>query len=218
MTSPLGPERGAVYVQNCKFHAGRDCGTVLSLIVEVEAIPQSVSHGFDHSFTESALAEFDPIRANELSYKAAKIVDEIAQFSTLSPLPINLQFEGEALAVEKPKASELRQAQYFNSKTGITLISHSFRSEAFLNSVVAFRGQLISEYHPFLSFVSIWADIQTEGAGDVLTINRNNIKPSARNRIENLLIDTIAGYLTEPDCQFSTLEERAAASAFLPSL
>ncbi len=216
MTSPLGLRRGIIYIQSHKKPPGRESGTLLSLVVESEAIPKQVTIKHEDSFVASILAEFDPVRMADIPYETAMMVDEIIKFSALSPLSIDLNFDGQFLELRKLDLRFDSSTKYFHAETGVMLVNHAFGSyERGRSSTIAFRGQRIDKYHPRVPFIIFLADILAEPAEKTLTINRNDIKEKVRRHIDQLLVDTITGYLGSKNCQALSPEEEHAASAFL---
>ncbi len=215
MKSPIGEQRGLIYIQKCKHSPGRDSGTLLTMKIATKAIPKSISWNYESStFAEKVLADFDPIRMAEVPYEAATIVDEILKFSILSPLPIHLNFNGQSMDTQDSNVVAGGIKPYFCFETGIMLNHVQFSNTNGLGSSVAFRGQRIKEYHPRIPFVHFGADILSQLAPDTLTINRNDIKDAALHKINKLLIDTIVSYLSRPDLSLTSAEIPAAA-AFL---
>jgi len=216
MKSPIGAQRGLIYIQRCKRSPGQDYGTILSIKIDSDAIPKSVSisHGA-HNFTETVLAEFDPIQMSDVPYEAAKIVDEVIRFSTLSPLSILLTFDGQPLGVDDSVEGSDQRNNYFHPDTGVMLHSCHFGNWQYSASSVAFRGQNIEKFHSQIPFVKYQADILAELAPDTLTINRNDIKDTAREHINQILVESVIGYIVGIDCHELSDEEMAAVSAFL---
>jgi hypothetical protein len=215
MTSPLGPKRGLIFIKRLKPIPGQDSGSMLSLTIETDAIPNRISWNYNDSFTQAVLADFDPVCMTDMQYEAARMVDEIIKFSNLSPFAIKLNFAGQCIAPNESAQKKTDIVKYYHEETGVMLINPLFVNENYTRTLIAFRGQWVEKYISYIPFIYFKADILGESAQEILTINRNDIKNTAMERVYDLLVKTIIGYLNSDKCQPLTLEEKSAASAFL---
>lgn len=215
MTSPTGPERGSIFIRRLDLPPGRECGTKLELRRTDDAIPNRLYFLSNHSFTESILSDFDPISMTEIPSNAALLADEITKFKALALLPIKILFDGKHL--EEPSLLEENQPQqsYYHQDTGIKIFQPAFRLQSHYYHTIAYRGQPIERYSTHLPFVHFVADILSASASECLTINRNDIKDSAKKSIHDKLSNALANYLATHIDQPSTPEEQSCASAFL---
>jgi hypothetical protein len=216
LKSPIGPQKGFIFIQNNHQPYSKDYGTLASIFIDIDAVPQRVTINFEDTFSRSVLADFDPIRRSDIPYEAAQIVDEIVKFGNLSPVPIFLNFEGNSYAIERNYLQDDKNINYYDIDTGILLINPKFVSEkSHFNQNIFFRGQIIEKYRPELPFVIFKADLMTEQTKDTLTINRNDILETAHQHIYDKLVKAITNYINSKDAHLNSEEERAAASAFL---
>jgi hypothetical protein len=150
-------------------------------------------------------------------YEAAMMVDEILRFSTLSQIPVHLTFNRETITNDSSNAEGENIVSFFYKEKGVNLISPQFDAnrEWHSGAGIAFRGQRIEKYRARIPFVFFQADILAESASETLTINRNDIKDSARKHVDNILLEAITGYLKSEQGKLTSPEEQYAASAFL---
>lgn len=210
MKSPIGQQRGLIYIQRRSGFYGLESGTTLKLTIETEAIPErvTISHGLN-SFTENILDGFDPILMGDMPYDAAKMVDEIIQFSQYSLLPIKLSFDEQSIDLN---VNSDNQNTFYDLETGVRLSNVKFGEKKYYHSPISFRGQHIEKYHVNFPFVSLNADILCDSTQTTLTINRNDVKTTAREHIYQIIVETVCSYI----CKTTIDQEQiAAASAFL---
>ncbi|QEM68612.1 ATP-binding protein [Geobacter sp. FeAm09] len=213
MTSPIGPQRGLIYLQSSTHLPGRESGTLLSIAINTEAIPKRYSMNFEDNVTSYILSDFDPILMSDLPCEPARMVDEILRFSALSPINLIIKFGEQLLNTNKTSTEE--PPRYFSLETGVMLIDPKFIINRQFRTWLAFRGQKIEKWHAEIPFVLFQADILAELAPDTLTVNRNEVKDSAYEHIYKILIETITSYLCNIDLQNLSDVEKHAASAFL---
>ena len=216
LKSPLYSDKGAIFVQKSTEPPWTDFGTSLFISIDQKEIPERIFGGRFNSYTERVLAAFDPILMKDIEYESAHIVDEVIHFAVFSPLPIHLMIEDQCINLDNPKTKYTIDNSYYHPESGIVLFNTRFRPRFFRHlTTVAFRGQLIEKYHPSFSFVQFQADIMSEPAQNILTIDRNDVNYSKKETVYGLLADSISGYIANKTDELKTQEEKSAASAFL---
>jgi hypothetical protein len=216
MASPIGPQKGHIFIQRSPVRYGRDYGTLLSLKIETEQVPRYISYSYDEKYVKYTLDNFDPIRMTELHYVSARIVDGIIKFAEHSPIPINLTFNDQVLGNVNNVQNSEENIGFYCPESGIQLLSIKFILDSNQHrSAIYFRGQFIEKYLPRLYFVAITADILSDSAQSTLALNRNDVKETAKKHVYDLLISTIVEYLKSDNSKEMTSEERTFASAFL---
>lgn len=215
MQSPIGKNGGLIYIKDIAMKTGADYGCCFEIGMHMNKIPQSVSSN-DGNFIDKVLPKrFDPVVDAEYRYDAARIGSAIYKFSIYSPIKINFFMEGDK--VFQADKTEISEMEYCEEK-GILLRSPLFTDKKNLPSNLYYRGQKVERNStgslPF--FYSQGVDILQSSASDLLTINRSEIKDSARNRLGQDIQDAVADFAKF--CLASkteTEETKIYASAFL---
>jgi hypothetical protein len=204
---------GPIYVHKSEPCPGRGCGTLLTILVEVDRLPKTVSYNQFSAFSSKSIEDYDSIRMEEIPYEAYRMVDAILNFSLYSPIPIKIYINEQPLHVDKSKKRD-RWLPEFNKSTGVKLIYLKFE-DSILYSTIYYRGQLVKDFHVKFPFVTLEADLLNDTAIDLLTINRNDVNSNSYGYVNKLLMITIIDYLKSEGGRKLSDDEKLFASGFL---
>lgn len=216
MTSPIKNQRGMIYISRYEAHPAQDSGTVLEFLLQDEAIPSRIhlpNLFGGPSITQDVLAKFDPICDEDVPYAAAKLADEINKFREFSPVRVNFDFS----EISFPDMRESRTAYepFYHIETGISILELRFNLSNNHFSRIAFRGQLLEKPKLTRPFVFAIANLLKHSAGDLLTINRNELKESAIESVQGEITKALIARLATQKDMPTDPQERIGASAFL---
>ena len=233
MFSPTGPEEGMVILRKLEDDITCAHGTTFTLKFELDIFAQSWSEGRDgESISAQIVRKMDPILHQSFPYQAAKLADEISKFGRQSLIPVrgvmgtsaeNFEIEALSSETEEPFAEEWK---YIKTEKVQAKISYEpIPAARHPRGIMTFyRGQEFETKDIYFPNVWIAADLMSGKAGEWLNFNRDKASSSARELIEQAVLDCLQ-YAVKDDlnnlenCRLlDDKDKRATYSHFLKSM
>lgn len=234
MYSPTGPEEGMVLLRQIENDISTPYGTTFKIEFELDLFAYSWSHTFDRkSISAQIINRMDPVLDESFPYEAARLADEVTNFSKHSLIPVRgtmATAEGNFDIGNSDIDNELNmeEEEWRFIKTGSVeakILYHPDLDVHPSNSLTTYyRGQKFEAKNIYFPNVIISIDIMSGKAGEWLSFNRDKASSRAREKIKDAILDCLAKTveldLENPgECKLlSNVQSRAIFSMFLKSM
>ena len=213
MKSPLGKHRGQIYVQRMEGNLGADFGTKTIIEIEIDKIAKEIEMPQDkNDFSQEIINKFDPIRMKEFNYEIGQLADHISWYSELSLIPVEIMANVKNMKFRK-KSGGLLSGENFVKQKGIVIHQLKFKVRDRWEFVLYYRGQLVQKHLFYFPFVYARVNLLSGKAGNLLTINRNEIKDDAREELYSIVREALLEYIGGLNFLDLPKKDREAASA-----
>jgi hypothetical protein len=217
LNSPNSIKDGDILIQKKESTHAAKPGTKLSFNYQTLAIPDRYSIKGEHKNASRIAHNYDPFSHDSLDIELGKVFDEIFDFSSKCYFPIELYIEDEKIETTSVNGKKF---EFFDSNNSLELNFHFETKKIGYGISTYYKNQITeNDLHSWfrgLSVLGFSVNIHQEKASEVLTLNRNKIKPEFHQKLFNQLLDSAFKIIVENfDNIFKTEEERAVGSMFL---
>jgi hypothetical protein len=173
LNSPNSIKDGDILIQKKKSTHSIKPGTKLIFNYKTQAIPEGYSIKWEHKNASRIAHNYDPFSHDSLDIELGKIFDEIFDFSSKCYFPIELYIE-----VEKIETNSVHEQKFhfFDPSNSLEFNILFGKKEESYMTFTYFKNQK-AENNLRLEFLGFEINIHQEKASEVLTLNRNKIKP-----------------------------------------
>ena len=212
LNSPNSDKDGDILIQKKKSTHATKPGTKLTFNYKTQAIPDRYSIKGEHKNASRIANNYDPFSHDSLDIELGKVFDEIFDFSSKCYFPIELYSEDEK--IETNSAHE-QIFQFFDPINSLEFNIHFGKKEESYRTFTYYKNQK-AENNLRIEFLGFSINIHQEKATEVLTLNRNKIKPDFQNKLYYQLLDSAFKIIVENfNDIFKTEEEKGIGSMFL---
>jgi hypothetical protein len=170
--NPSGQQKGNILLTTIAKDEDAHIGTRLKFNIKMKRRSGWSINMNDHA-SMSIINDYDFARDPSLDVMAGKIIDEIAKFSTHSPIKLCLDFNGEIISLDKPKDSRF---DYYDEETGLQVMIGNY-------DALFFRNQVVKNYQLRSFLFDFNINILKGDAKDILTLNRNDIRSEYADKL-----------------------------------
>jgi len=212
LNSPSSRKDGDILIKRKKTTHAVKPGTKLVFNYRTKAIPASYTIHAEHRNASRIAHNYDPFKHESLDIELGKIFDEIFDFANKSYFPISLKVDSESIDTAPLNKSSFN---YFDPDTSLELNILAERKEDRFRTRTYYKNQ-IAENNLSLDFLGFEINIHQEKASEVLTLNRNKIKPDFHEKLINQLFNSSFKIITQNfDSIFDTDDKKSLGSMFL---
>lgn len=211
MNNPNGKNDGAILLKKVKTSHAVKPGVRLTFNYKAKKIPFEYSVSNKHKNASRILYNYDPFTNDSLDIEASQIIDEVLDFASMTTLGIQLFSNGSEIL-----ANDLRKKfDYFHQETSLELSFNSPKLHQNSRLTTYFKGQH-AENSMLIEFIKLDVNILKENATEVLTLNRNKIKPTFVDQLyENILVSSFDIITKNFENIFSSDESKCLGSMYL---
>ncbi|RKS03273.1 MULTISPECIES: HD domain-containing protein [unclassified Flavobacterium] len=211
LNSPNSIKDGGILVQKKKTSHKIKPSTKLSFNHKTKAIPDSWSIKSEHKNASRIAHNYDPFSHESLDIELGKIFDEIFDFSLKSYIPIKLHLN----KTEIDTHSNKNKFKYFDEENSLELNIHHGKKENGWRVVTYYKNQKADNSLNTM-FLGFELNIHKHKASEVLTLNRNKIKPEYNHKLREQLFTSAFKVIIENFFEiFQDEESRSIGSMFL---
>lgn len=212
LNSPNSIKDGDILIQKKKSTHSIKPGTRLSFNYKTQAIPNRYSIKGEHKNASRIAHNYDPFSHDSLDIELGKVFDEIFDFSSKCYFPIELYIEDEKI---RTNTIQEQKFQFFDSDNSLEFNIHFGKKEESYRTFTYYKNQK-AENNLRIEFLGFEINIHQEKASEVLTLNRNKIKPDFQNKLHYQILDSAFKIIVSNfDDIFKTEEEKGIGSMFL---
>lgn len=172
LNSPNSIKDGGILLQKKKTSHKIKPGAKLIFEHKTKAIPDRWSIKSEHRNASRIAHNYDPFSHESLDIELGKIFDEIFDFSEKSYVPIELYLNNTKI----PTNENEDKFKYFDPENSLEMNFYLGNSESRWRAVTYYKNQK-AENDLRVMFIGFELNIHSEKASEVLTLNRNKIKP-----------------------------------------
>lgn len=210
LNSPNSIKDGDILIQKKASNHSRKPGTKLICNYKTSAIPDGYSIKGEHRYASRIAHNFDPFLHDSMDIEIGKVVDEVFNFSNKCYFPVLLSINGDKI---KTQNSEKKKFDYYDSHNSLEL--SLFFKEGYFQTITYYKNQNVANHLRF-NFLQFSLNIHKEKASEVLTLNRNKIKPEFEAILFSQLLDSAFRIIIENfDNIFKDPKQKAIGSMFL---
>lgn len=213
--NPIKEKEGLVLLKT-DSKSPQQQGTQITFTLTVEKIPSTWSVSFGSNSAWDVLKTYDFVADESLDIEIAKIIDYIILFATESDIPIMIYNKHtkifDSTSCIHNSLKENSNAYFSNQLNVEVLPSFMHDNKPYMNKIY-YRGQSV-QYSSELRFANFTINLLEGNAKDILTLNRNEIKNSYTDLLDEKIILAIIEYIL---CKYDRLqpEEKIWASMFI---
>lgn len=212
LNSPSSKKNGDILIQKKKTTHAIKPGSKISFIHKTKAIPEgyTVSIGTN---AEKVVTNFDPFSNESMDVEIAKIIDEIFDFSNKSYIPIKLFIDSEEMKIPSLEG----KFDYFDPENSLEFKIHCGDQKNGWRVLTYYKNQTAeNRLHQEFDSLGFEINIHKDKASEVLTLNRNKIKPEYSKTLSHDFYKSSFKIISENfDVIFQTEEKKSIASMFL---
>jgi hypothetical protein len=209
LNSPNSKKDGTVLVKNISSTHAYKPGVRLKFIHDAKAIPDRWSATIGSRAGDIA-HNYDPFTHASLDIEMGKVLDEVIEFASKCCIPISLHFDGQEFGL----TNEGNLFAYYDKETSLEL--NVFRTTNKRRDIKTYyKGQEVdNNFRGDLLFLSFEVNIHKDSAADVLTLNRNKIKPEYSTILFKDILQAGLRFLTSKYLEFDA-DDKIFISMFL---
>lgn len=209
LNSPNSSKDGDILIQRKKTNHKTKPGTKLSFKHKTKAIPERWSVKGEHSNAARIAQNYDPFSNDSLDVELGKVFDEIFDFSYKSPIKIEL-FINE---VSYETGENESKFEFYDEENALEL-NVDLKDNYF--SKIYYKNQKVNDGDISFDFLRFEINIHKDKASDVLTLNRNKIKPEYNKKLRKEVLSSAFRIITSNfEDIFKDDESKINASMFL---
>ena len=212
LNSPTSLQDGNILIEKKKTTHAVKPGTKIIINYKTKAIPDRISINLEPSNASRIAENFDPFTHDSLDIELGKVCDEVFNFSNKNCLPIELIVEKKGY---ETSTSESRKFNFFEPENSLEF---QIRWEENMHNVqiVTYYKNQEAENKIRLKFLSLNVNIHKHKASQVLTLDRNKVKPEYEKTLKKDILQSLFKILPEDfNSIFKTDESKAIGSMFL---
>jgi len=212
LNSPSSIKDGDILIQKKKSTHANKPGTKLIFNYKTLAIPDGYSIKGEHKNASRIANNYDPFTHDSLDIELGKVFDEIFDFSSKCYFPIELYIENEKIPTNSNQGQKF---SFFDPVNSLEFNIHFGKKEESYRIITYYKNQK-AENSLRIDFLGFSINIHQEKATEVLTINRNKIKPDFHNKLFYQILESAYKVIIENFNEiFKTEEEKGIGSMFL---
>ncbi len=210
LNSPNSAKDGGILVQKLKSNHKTKPGTKLLFEHKTKAVPKRWSIKGEQRNAYRIAHNYDPFTHESLDIELGKVFDEIFDFSLKSYIPIKLFFNGHEIET----LSDGNMFSFFEDENSLEFNIYAGQGES--RGVVTYFKNQKAENNLNFMFLEFEINIHKDKASEVLTLNRNKIRPEYVDKlIEQFLTSSFKIITRHFDYLFETDESKGYGSMFL---
>lgn len=212
LNSPNSPKDGDILIQKKETTHLIKPGSKIILNHRTKTIPDRYTIKGEHKNASRIAHNYDPFSHESLDIELGKVLDEIFDFSHKSYLPIELYIDNDKI---ETRTDKLRQFDYFDNENSLELSMHFKNPKGGWRVLTYYKNQK-AENNLSLKFIGFEVNIHKDKASEVLTLNRNKIKPEYNKKLHDQIFQSAFRLITNRfDEIFKSDEEKTIGSMFL---
>lgn len=210
LNSPNSQKDGGILIKKEKTNHKKKPGTIISFDLLTKAIPERWSIKGDQKNASRIARNYDPFSNESHDVEIGKIIDEIFEFSYKCYIPIKLFLNDNQIDL---KINSVNKFNFFDEENSLELNVNFGESH---NGIVTYyKNQFVENNLNFL-FLSFEFNIHKDVATEVLTLNRNKIRPEYYSKLtQQIFLSTFRIILNHFDEIFKSDDSKCIGSIFL---
>jgi len=211
LNSPNSKKDGGILVQKIKTNHKRKPGTKLIFSHKIRAIPERYSIKGEQKTASRIAHNYDPFSHDSLDIDLGKIIDEIFDFSLKSYIPVKLFINSEAIEMYERD----NKFQFYEEKNAIEFNIFCGKKDNRWRTLTFYKNQ-IAENNLSFKFIGLEINLHKDKASNVLTLNRNKIKPEYNSElVQQILTGLFEIFTSRFDDVFESKDSKCLGSMFL---